>query len=167
MNVFKNLLRFTAVIAAAQLFWTSSLQAAVADKATDVQAAPVALIGVQGYDLVSYHQPTGPVRGSGFHVAEHKGVSYMFANAENKATFQAKPEEYLPAYGGYCAFGVAVGQKFPVNPLRYKLVDGKLYLNLDGDIQAKWNEDVAGHIKKADANWKQIATKTPAQLAAK
>lgn len=42
------------------------------------------LVGVQGYDLVSYHQKSGPIVGNGNHVVEHKGVTYIFASDENK-----------------------------------------------------------------------------------
>ncbi len=114
------------------------------------------LIGVQGYDLVSYHTMGKPVRGNGHNVAVHDGVSYQFSSAENRKTFEANPAKYLPAYGGYCAFGAAVGKKFNGDPNVWKVVDGTLYLNLDKDIQKKWNEDISGNISKADANWVKI-----------
>ena len=50
------------------------------------------VVGVQGYDLVSYHQGTGPVRGNGNHVANYGGVAYQFACADNKQAFEANPE---------------------------------------------------------------------------
>ena len=109
-----------------------------------------------GYDLVSYHQETGPVRGSGYHVAHHKGIAYLFANKENKTTFEANPEKYLPAYNGFCAYGVAVGQKFHTDPTIYEIVDDKLYLNLDSGIQKEWSKDIPGNIAKADKNWKTL-----------
>jgi hypothetical protein len=31
-----------------------------------------------------------------------------------------------------------------------EIVDGKLYLNLDKDIQKKWEKDIPGYIMKAD-----------------
>jgi hypothetical protein len=34
-----------------------------------------------------------------------------------------------------CAYGVALGKKFDGDPRYWKIVDGKLYLNLNGDIQ--------------------------------
>jgi hypothetical protein len=43
-------------------------------------------------------------------------------------------------------------------------VDGKLYLNLDADIQNKWLKDIPGYIKKADANWPKIKDKAPSEL---
>jgi pyruvate/2-oxoglutarate dehydrogenase complex dihydrolipoamide dehydrogenase (E3) component len=33
------------------------------------------------------------------------------------------------------------------------IVDGRLYLNYNFEIQRKWEKDISGHIKKADANW--------------
>lgn len=116
---------------------------------------------IGGYDLVSYHQESGPVRGSGFHVAQHDGATFLFASEDNKKAFEKAPEKYLPAYNGYCAFGLSLGKKFHSDPLVYKIVDGKLYLNLNSDIQGKWGADEAGNIKKADANWAKVAS-TPA-----
>ncbi|MGF1449609.1 MAG: YHS domain-containing (seleno)protein [Opitutales bacterium] len=165
----KHILTWIAGLALAQALALSSANAGVHghESSVDVQAAPVALIGVQGYDLVSYHQESGPVRGSGFHASTHDGVTYLFASEANQKTFAANPEKFLPAYGGYCAYGVAVGQKFAVDPLAAKIVDGKLYLNLNGEIQAQWLKDMDGFIEKADAQWAKIHRKTPAELAAK
>ncbi|MGB0371161.1 MAG: YHS domain-containing (seleno)protein [Opitutales bacterium] len=144
MNTFKNII----LVAVATIVTSVN---ALAAKAGDYD-----LPAAGGYDLVSYHQDSGPVRGSGFHVSEYKGVNYIFANEENKATFDANPEAYLPAYNGYCAFGVALGKKFHTDPLVYEIVDGVLYLNLDKDIQGKWSEDIRGHITKANQNWAKI-----------
>jgi hypothetical protein len=46
---------------------------------------------------------------------------------------------------------MAVGKKFVAAPEVWKIVEGTLYLNLDKAIQSKWNEDIPGYIKKADA----------------
>lgn len=119
---------------------------------------------IGGYDLVSYHQESGPIRGSGFHVAQHDGATFLFASKENKSAFEAAPEKYLPAYNGYCAFGASLGKKFHSDPAVYEIVDDVLYLNLDASIQEKWGADIAGNIKKADKNWKTIATKSAADL---
>ena len=114
------------------------------------------LPAVGGYDLVSYHKETGPLRGSGYHVANYEGVAYLFANEENKVAFEKNPETYLPAYNGFCAYGVAVGKKFHSDPTVYEIVDDKLYLNLDKGIQEEWSKDIPGNIAKADENWKSL-----------
>ncbi|HHS8486875.1 TPA: YHS domain-containing (seleno)protein, partial [Legionella anisa] len=85
----------------------------------------------------------------------------IFASKENKKTFAADPEKYLPAYGGYCAYGVAMGHKVISDPLAWKLVKGKLYLNLNKEIQGIWAKDSAGNIKKADEQWLKIKDKDP------
>lgn len=121
-------------------------------------------VGAGRYDLVSYHQGKKPLRGNGNHVAVHDGVTYLFANDANRKTFEASPAKYLPAYGGYCAYGVAVGKKFVGDPDVWKIVDGRLYLNLDTGIQEKWQEDVRGNIRTADTKWTRIRDRFPSEL---
>lgn len=118
------------------------------------------VVGVEGYDLVSYHTGKKPLRGNGNHVINHKGVNYLFASKQNKEQFASNPEKYLPAYGGYCAFGASVGKKFIGDADVWEIVDGKLYLNLDNSIKTVWVKDIPGNIKKADEKWPRIAEKT-------
>jgi YHS domain-containing protein len=120
--------------------------------------------GLSGYDPVAYHTEGMPVKGSGYHVAEHEGVTYLFANKKNRKKFEADPRKYLPAYGGFCAYGVSLGKKFASDPEVWRIENGKLFLNLDGDIQRKWEKDLSGHIRKADVNWPGIEEKAPAEL---
>ena len=117
-----------------------------------------------GYDVVSYHTGKKPLRGNGHYLAVHDGVSYLFANKEHQETFEANAEKYVPAYGGYCAFAVSVGKKFVGDPEVWRLVDGKLYLNLDVSVQTDWLKDVNGRIKKANVNWPKIKNILPAEL---
>src|SRR5918996_895085 len=120
--------------------------------------------GLAGYDPVAYFTDGKPMRGSGYHVTLHEGVTYAFTSKEHQKMFEANPQKYLPAYGGYCAYGVAVGKKFVVDPEAWKIVDGVLYLNLDKDIQKKWQKDIPGYIRKAEANWPKIKDKAAGDL---
>lgn len=119
---------------------------------------------VSGYDVVSYQTEKRPLRGNGHFVASHEGVTYIFANQANLDAFNADPARYVPAYGGYCAFGVSVGKKFVADPEVWRVVDGRLYLNLDARIQDDWLKDVPGRIKLANTNWREIKDKNPASL---
>jgi len=121
-------------------------------------------VAIGGYDPVSYFATEKPVRGNGNHVVVLDGVTYLFSNDANKKAFEAEPSRYLPAYGGYCAYGVAIGKKFVGDPDVWEIVDGRLYLNLDDAIKSKWVEDVAGNVRKADANWPRIRDREPAEL---
>ena len=119
---------------------------------------------VQGYDVVSYQTGKRPVRGNGHFVSVYDGATYQFSSADNQKLFESNPEKYAPAYGGFCAFGASVGKKFIGDPEVWRVVDGKLYLNLDTSIQSQWLKDVPGRIKSADANWRKIENKDPASL---
>ena len=118
--------------------------------------------GVNGYDLVSCRTGEKPLQGNGNHVAVHDGVTYLFASDENRKAFDRNPDKFLPAYGGFCAFGVSVGKKFYGDPTVWEIVNGQLYLNLDNKIKGMWVEDIVGNVGKADASWLKIR-KTPAE----
>ena len=118
----------------------------------------------QGYDVVSYQTEKRPVRGNGHYTADYDGAQYLFSSQENLETFQSNPAKYVPAYNGYCAFGVSVGKKFVGDPEVWRVVNGRTYLNLDANIQDDWLKDTAGRIKKADALWGEIKDKNPASL---
>ena len=143
-------------IAAAAVVATPALAAVAGNSASTV--------GVGGYDLVSYHTGEKPLRGNGNHVAVHQGVTYLFSSEANKEAFDASPGKYLPAYGGWCAYGVAVGKKFVADPDVWEIVDGRLYLNLDNKVKGIWLKDVPGNIAKADTSWRRIANEDPMDL---
>ncbi len=106
-----------------------------------------------GYDPVAYFSEGKPVAGSAEHSHQWMGASWRFASAENKALFASDPERYAPQYGGYCAYAVANGATAPGDPEVWKIVDGKLYLNVSRGIQDEWQKDVPGYIRRADENW--------------
>lgn len=127
-------------------------------------SAALSTVAVGGFDLVSYQTAAKPVRGNGNHVAVHDGATYLFSSESNKAEFDADPDKYLPAFGGYCAFGVSVGKKFIGDPDVWEVVDGTLYLCLDNKIKGMWNEDVPAKIAEANAKWPGIKDKSPSEL---
>ena len=121
---------------------------------------------VHGYDVVAYFTVSAPTEGDNRFTAEHQGVRYRFASAENRDRFNGDPAKYAPQYGGFCAFGASVGRKFDGDPHAWRIVDGKLYLNLNKNVQRQWLKDPEGHIRGADHNWPIIADLADAQLAA-
>ena len=125
---------------------------------------PASGLAVHGYDVVAYFTAGKPVKGDSKFAAQHGAATYRFATKAHLEAFQANPEKYVPAYGGFCAFGVSVNAKFDGNPENWKIVDGRLYLNLDSGIQQNWLKDVPGNIKKAEAIWPGIKDKAPADI---
>ena len=117
------------------------------------EGAPLAL---HGYDPVAYFEDDAATLGSARHALVHDGATYYFASAGHREAFEKEPARYLPAYGGYCAFGVSVGKKFDADPRYWKVENGRLYLNLNADIAREFAKDVPGTIQKAGAQWAKI-----------
>jgi YHS domain-containing protein len=108
---------------------------------------------LRGYDPVAYFSEEKPVQGSPDFSANHKGATWYFSSAENKAMFEHDPQKYSPQYGGYCAYAMANGFVVSSDPAAFSLVDGKLYLNYSLGVRETWLEDVPGNIESADQNW--------------
>ena len=111
---------------------------------------------IDGTDPVAYFKESRPVAGSSDFTHDWNGATWRFSSAENRDLFVANPEKYAPQYGGYCAWAVSQGYTASTDPEAWDIVDGKLYLNYNKDVQAKWQTDRPGHIKSADANWPKV-----------
>jgi YHS domain-containing protein len=141
----------TALVAALLLIspLVAPLPAAAAPVWTGVLGNQAAL---DGYDSVSYFSGK-PVRGDDRFTTQYKGAVFKFATAANLATFKANPARFAPQYGGHCAWAAANNYRFAGDPTVWKIVNGKLYLNYNRDVQAKWEKDIPGLVKKGDINW--------------
>jgi YHS domain-containing protein len=116
-------------------------------------------LAIDGYDPVAYFTEQKPVKGSSEFTFEFGGAKYRFASAANRDLFVKDPAKYAPQYGAYCAYAVSKGYTADTDPLAWKIVDGRLFLNYDASAQKKWEEDVPGNIKKGDANWPALSRK--------
>ena len=119
-------------------------------KGTTLSGAGVAL---RGSDAVALASGQEVVPGDASYTVEHDGVAYYFASEETMERFAAAPDSYLPQYGGYCAFGVAIDKKLDADPQFADIVDGKLYLFLNAVAFEKYLEDKEGTLAKAEENW--------------
>lgn len=114
-------------------------------------------LGAKGYDVVAYFTDGQPTVGSADYTHDFGGVTWRFASAANRDLFKSAPAKYAPQYGGYCAWGVAQGKLFDVDPVKgWGIVDGKLYMNFNADILKMWNEDAKGFIARANQNWPKL-----------
>ena len=108
---------------------------------------------INGYDTVAYFTVGKPVKGLDSLVHDWSGAKWKFSTQAHLDLFKANPEKYAPQYGGYCAYGVTQGHLVKVEPDQFTVREGKLYLNYDADVQAKWSKDPAGYIKAADSQF--------------
>ena len=121
-----------------------------------VNATNVSKIALQGYDPVAFFSDGKPAKGSPAASSMHGGYTYLFASDAHKREFDANPEKYKPAYGGFCAFGVSNGKLFPVEIDTWEIVDGRLILQYNQDVKKKFAKDKAGNFRKAEANWPKL-----------
>jgi len=114
---------------------------------------------INGYDTVAYFTVGKPVKGLDSFVADWMGAKWKFASQAHLDLFKASPEKYAPQYGGYCAYGVTQGYLVKVDPDQFTVRDGKLYLNYDAGVQAKWSKDASGYIHDADTKFPELLKK--------
>jgi hypothetical protein len=65
----------------------------------------------------------------------------------------------MPQFGGYCAYGLSQGHKAPTDPNAWTIINNKLYLNYNKDVQALWKQKPEEYIKTAEDNWPKIKDK--------
>ncbi|WOC41122.1 YHS domain-containing (seleno)protein [Polaribacter sp. HL-MS24] len=114
----------------------------------------------EGYDLVSYFQQKAE-KGDKKFTTSYDGVQFKFASKAHLEAFQKAPEQYVPQYGGYCAYAIGLkGKKVGINPKTFEIREGKLYLFYNSwgtNTLDLWNEEGAEKLQKqADINWQKI-----------
>ncbi|GAA4889020.1 YHS domain-containing (seleno)protein [Flaviramulus aquimarinus] len=118
---------------------------------------------INGYDLVAYFNGEA-IEGDKAFIAKFDSINYKFSSEENLSLFNKNPKKYIPQYGGYCAYALAIkNTKVSVNPKTFQIKDGKLYLFYNAwgtNTLELWNEqDALSLQKKADNNWEAIKFK--------
>ncbi|MEM9765647.1 MAG: YHS domain-containing (seleno)protein [Pseudomonadota bacterium] len=114
-------------------------------------------IAIRGTDPVAYFTVGEPVPGDAAIATRWKGATWQFSTAENRDAFAADPERFAPKYGGFCAWAVAAkGKLYSTQPENWTIVEDRLYLNFNDDIQQRWEADIPGFIESADMRWPEI-----------
>lgn len=117
-------------------------------------------LAISGYDPVAYFTVKKAVKGKSTYSVTEKNVTYYFSSKENLETFVKNPSAYEPEYGGWCAYAMgATGEKVPVDPETFKIVNNKLYLFYNrffNNTLKDWNKDEANLKSKADIAWKKF-----------
>jgi len=126
-------------------------------------------VGAGGYDVTEYFTSHKAVKGDPRYSYKYDEVIYLFANEQNKSLFTNQPGQYLPQYGGYCAFGlgIEVGEgvgdnkpgKYPSTPTSFKIIDNKLYLFHDSQYfraKEKWEQDEPRYLLQSQKAWETI-----------
>jgi len=113
-------------------------------------------VAIGGYDPVGYFTEGRPVPGSTAFTLRWNGATWRFASAGSRTRFEANPGANAPAFGGYCAWAISQNYIAPGDPLVWRIVDGRLYLNFNRRAQLLWETDLAGAIARGNANWPNV-----------
>ncbi len=144
-------IKLLASLVAASMLLFASLGFAAEETQQDVNGV---ILG--GHDTVAYFTMNKAVKGYSGISAVHDGAIYHFSSEANRDAFKANPAKYAPQYGGFCAYGAAIGAKFPVDPSVFAVVDDKLYVNNSAKVSELWNAKQAKAITLADTKWSKI-----------
>ena len=121
-------------------------------------------IAIHGYDPVAYFIAGEPRQGRSELGVAYRGAQWLFSSETNRRLFVANPERYLPAYGGYCAYGVAQGRLLDVDPQSWTILYNRLYLNCPEPIYDLWLSDPMAYIRQADKTWPRLTGQMSVQL---
>ena len=108
---------------------------------------------LKGYDPVAYFQQNRAVKGDPKYSSSFGGVTYYFASARDKSTFDKTPSKYVPQYGAFCANGMTKRKLNDSDPNVFFIYKGKLYVCENPKAGKIFYSNPDANIKKADANW--------------
>lgn len=111
-------------------------------------------VAIHGYDPVAYIEDHEAAPGSPEFSANWQGVEWWFTSARNRARFLQDPAGYAPQYGGFEAYGVALGKSYDVDPTVFDVIDGRLYLHRNERVRELWQRNPEGYITEADETWR-------------
>jgi len=120
------------------------------------QKSPVFITGnvaIKEYDAVAYFKQRKPVKGNKNFSYSWNGANWYFSSKQNLDSFKTSPQKFAPQFGGYCAYGMAEGHKAPTDPYAWTIVNSKLYLNYNKEVQSLWKQKQNEYIQTAEKNW--------------
>ena len=113
-------------------------------------------LAIEGYDSVAYFSEEEALEGSREFNYRWSGAEWRFISAENRDRFIEAPEDFAPAYGGWCAWAMAKGDYARSDPRQWTIHDGRLFLNYSSFIKLRWLVSKESMIEAGDGYWREI-----------
>jgi hypothetical protein len=113
-------------------------------------------LAIGGYDPVAFYTDGRPVPGSPDLEFQYGGTIWRFCNIGNREAFAARPDVYMPKFGGYDPLGVARGVAVAGNPDAWLINGGRLFLFYDPDHLATFSADSERIITAAEHKWPDV-----------
>ncbi len=113
-------------------------------------------LAIGGYDPVAFYTDGKPVLGSPSLELEYGGAIWRFSNAGNREAFAARPDIYMPQFGGYDPIGVSHGVAVAGNPSLWLIVGGRLFLFYDRRRQELFTANPERLVAEAERKWPEV-----------
>ncbi|WP_086930177.1 YHS domain-containing (seleno)protein [Agarilytica rhodophyticola] len=118
-------------------------------------------VAAGGHDVKAYHglaRSDKAVKGKKDFVVEWKGAKWRFVSQQDSEAFAENPERFAPAYNGYCANALSLGEGLvKTNGKHWAIFDNKLFLFYASRGAERWRNSNYKALKKiADREWATI-----------
>jgi len=120
-------------------------------------------IAIGGHDSVAYHrlgssEPHQAVEGNKTWKVEWKGADWLFSSKTDRDLFAANPGKYSPAYNGFCANALSLGEGLiKTDGRNWQIFDGRLYNFYAARGRERWlSGDFTEYKTVADKAWEEI-----------
>jgi hypothetical protein len=113
-------------------------------------------LAIGGFDPVAFYTDGKPVPGNPDFEFRYGGAVWRFCNIGNREAFAARPDVYMPKFGGYDPLGVAHGVAVAGNPSVWSITRGRLFLFYDRDRRATFVADAERITSAAERKWPEV-----------
>lgn len=113
-------------------------------------------LALHGYDPVAYSADDAARIGLESHELLYQGLVWRFANEGNKFAFEAEPELYIPAYGGYCALAAAEGVATAAEPEIFVRIGSRVFLFRSPATRYAFLLEAESVVTRADMLWPDV-----------
>ena len=120
-------------------------------------------VAIGGHDTVAYHrigssEPHRAIEGNKTWKTSWKGADWLFSNKADRDLFAANPERYTPAYNGFCANALSLGEGLiKTDGNHWQIFDDRLYTFYAARGRQRWlTGDFENYKTVADKAWREI-----------
>jgi hypothetical protein len=110
-------------------------------------------LAIHGFDPVAFFTEGKAIAGRDDVGLEHGGAAWRFSSEENRTAFAARPEAYIPSYGGHDPLSIARAVVRPGHPEFFAIHDKKLFLFNSEGAKAEFEISPKVAIQMADTAW--------------
>ena len=144
------------ILAAAVLALAGAVPVAIAATTEMIVVDWHSGLAIDGYDPVAFFTDGKLLAGNAEFELHYGGAVWRFYTIGNREAFAARPDIYMPQFGGYDPTGVARGVAVPGNPNLWQINGQRLFLFYDQARLEKFTADPDQVMVEAERNWPAV-----------